>query len=285
LVAAGVSLWVAAEAVLVGTVSSFDTPEAGRRLLVLDPVDPQLEDRLGQAYKNIAPPESLGYFRRATRLSPASRLYWSDLEMACESASDAQCTDLARDRLVQLCPMVPGYHWLEADSFLRTNRLDQALAQYRRLLELDPTYAPSVWSVLQNVLQPEPVYEKVLANNPHAELEVEYVDFLSDQGENETAYRIWRRLAADSLSFPYSSAAPYLNRLIASGRIGEAVNVWQDLERLGIVQRRSEKDNLIFNGEFEGPPLQSGFDWRIGSTTSRIRILAATAPKVVPTAT
>jgi len=267
LVVASASVWLAAESLLAGLVTSFETPSMGRRLLAWDPDDPRLEDQLGQAYKDSDQGEGLRHLKRATQLSPATRLYWSDLESTCESAGDAQCTDQARERLLELCPMVPGYYWLEADSCLRTNRLDLALAQYRRLLELDPSYAPSVWSSLQNVHQPLPVYEKVLADNPNAELKVGYVDFLSDQSDNETAYGIWRRLAAGSLSFSYSSAAPYLDRLIALGRINEAVNVWQDLQRLGIIPAGSEKGNLIFNGEFERSPLNSGFDWRTGNTT------------------
>jgi hypothetical protein len=267
LVVAGVSVWVAVESLQSGIIASFETPAVGRRLLAWEADDPRLEDQLGQVYKNTDEAEALRHLHRATQLSPASRLYWSDLETTCESAGDAQCADLARERLLQLCPMVPGYYWLEADSCLRTNRLDLALARYRRLLELDPTYALSVWSSLQNVQEPESVYEKVLADNPHAELKVGYVDFLSDQGDNETAYRIWRQLAAGSPAFPYVAASPYLNRLIAVGRISEAVNVWQDLERLGIIAAASEKGNLIFNGDFERPPLKSGFDWRTWDTT------------------
>ena len=267
LVIAAVSVWLTVESLLAGIVTSFGKPATGRWLLAFDADDPRLEDQLGQDYKDTNRGEGLRHLERATQLSPASRLYWSDLELACESATEAQCTDQARERLLQLCPMVPGYYWLEADSCLRTNRLDQAFAQYRRLLELDPSYAPSVWSNLQNVNQPVPVYEKVLADNPHPGLKVGYVDFLSDQGDNATAYQIWRRLAASSLAFPYTSAAPYLERLLALGRISEAVHVWQDLERLGIVEAGPEKGNLIFNGEFERPPLKSGFDWRTGDTT------------------
>jgi len=134
-------------------------------------------------------------------------------------------------------------------------------------LELDPTYAPSVWSSLQSLAQPEPVFQKVLSGNPDAELKAGYVDFLSDQGDNDAAYRIWRRVVADSPSFPFSTATPYLDRLIASSRIEEAVNVWQDLERLGIVEVANQKDNLIFNGDFEQAPLKAGFDWRTGPAT------------------
>jgi hypothetical protein len=267
LLVAVASVWLAVESLLAGMVSSFSTPSIGRWLVAWDANDPRLEDQLGQVLKDTDRGEGLRHLERATQLSPASRLYWSDLESACETAGDAQCTDQARERLLQLCPMAPGYYWLEADSCLRTNRLDLAFAQYRRLLELDPSYAASVWSSLQDLHQPERVYKRVVADNPRAELKVGYVDFLSDQGDNETAFRIWRRLAAGSVSFPYSSAAPYLDRLIALGRINEALNVWQDLERLGIVEPGSEKGNLMFNGGFERPPLKSGFDWRTGSTT------------------
>ena len=64
-------------------------------------------------------------------------------------------------------------------------------------------------------------------------------------------------------------ALPIFERLIALGRIEEAVNVWQDLERLGIVKRNEadEKDNLIFNGDFEQSPLNAGFDWRTSPRT------------------
>jgi len=264
---AGASLWLAGESLRAGMAASFETPALGHRLLAWDSDDPRLEDQLGQVYKGIDQGEGLRHLRRATQLSPASRLYWSDLEIACEAAGDAPCTDQARERLLQLCPMVPAYYWLVADSCLRTNRLDLAFEQDRRLLELDPTYAPSVWSSLQDVHQPELVFEKVLAGNPHAELKVGYVDFLSDQGDDGTAFRIWRQVAAGSSSFPFSSAAPYLDRLITLGRIDEAVTVWQDLERLGIVQAADDKDNLIFNGDFEHAPLQAGFDWRTGDTT------------------
>jgi hypothetical protein len=137
------------------------------------------------------------------------------------------------------------------------------------LLELDPTYAAATWSSLQTVQKPDPIFQKVLADSADVQLKVGYVDFLSDQGDNDDAYRIWKLAVANPRPFPFSSAAPYLERLIGLGRIEEAVNVWQDLERLGIVKKyeADEKDNLIFNGDFEQSPLNAGFDWRAGPAT------------------
>jgi tetratricopeptide (TPR) repeat protein len=276
------SLLVAAETSLVGITFSFETPTVGRWLLALDADDPRLQNRLGQAYRDIDPAESLRHLRRATQLSPHSRLYWSDLESACESMADTECIDQAGERLLKLCPMAPSYHWLAAQSSLRTNQLDRALAEFRRLLELDPTYAAATWSSLQPVEKPDPIFQKVLADSADVQLKVGYVNFLSDQGDNDTAYRIWKLTVANPRPFPFTSASPYLERLIALGRIEEAVNVWQDLKRLGIVKRYeanevatrpetkallNEKDNLIFNGDFEQSPMNAGFDWRASPQT------------------
>jgi len=263
------SLFLAAEASLLGVISSFRTPSVGRWLLDLYANDPRFQHQLGQAYIDLDPTQSLRNLRRATRLSPLNRLYWEDLESACESSGDLRCADQAAERLVELCPMVPSYYWVAGQSCLRTNRLDLALDHFRRALELDPTYAGATWVSLRKVLAPERIYQKVIAPSRDANMKVDYVDFVSDQGNDEAAYQIWRRVVADSGPFPFSAAEPYLDRLIGLGRIEDAVNVWQDLKRLGIIKgfERSEVDNLVFNGGFEQQPFGAGFDWRTGVAT------------------
>jgi hypothetical protein len=163
--------------------------------------------------------------------------------------------------------MVPYYHQLAAESYLGKNRLDESLAQFRRLLELDPIYATDTWAALLTVFEPDVIFQKV-AISMDSMGQAGYVDFLSAQGENDAAYRIWSFVAANPGPFPLSSVQPYLERLISLGRIEEAAHVWQDLEHRGIVKRSDleEKDNLVFNGGFEQLPLNAGFDWRSGST-------------------
>jgi tetratricopeptide (TPR) repeat protein len=259
-----ISLFMAAETALVGVTSSFKTPSEGRLIMAFDPNDPRAEYRLGQAYQDTDSAESIRHLRRATELSPYSRLYWSELASGCESVGDTQCADQATERLLKLCPMVPLYHWQAAQSYLRRNRLDLSLAQFRRLLQLDPAYAWVTWGSLQTVGQPELIFRKVLADREDSEIKVGYVDFLSTQEDYNAAYRIWRLVVTNARPFPFSSAEAYLDRLIALGRIEEAVHVWQDLARLGIIERPKvdEKDGLIFNSDFEQPPLNAAFDWR-----------------------
>ena len=69
---------------------------------------------------------------------------------------------------------------------------------------------------------------------------------------------------ASASPFAFSLAVPYLERLLDLGRYKEAINVWGDLERLGIVNKppSEDRDNLIYDGDFEQVPLNAGFDWR-----------------------
>jgi hypothetical protein len=263
------SLVMAAETLLVGVGSMFRTPRVGWGLLALDRNDPWVENRLGKIYQQVNLSEGLRHLRRATQLSPYRQLYWSDLERACEFVRDQPCVDEANERLLQLCPMAPYYHLLAVQRLLRGNELDAALEQSRRLLELDPTYAPTTWQCLQSVGKPESVYQKVLAESGDIQLKIGYVDFLSGQGDNDNAYQLWKLSVAGARPFLFATAAPYLDRLIGLRRIEEASHVWRDLGRLGILTgvAANDGDNLIFNGDFEQPPLAAGFDWRTGPTT------------------
>ncbi|HEV2381846.1 MAG TPA: tetratricopeptide repeat protein [Terriglobia bacterium] len=162
----------------------------GRSLLPLDPADPQLEYALGRAYKGTNPAEGVRHFRRAVELSPYSRRYWSHLGSACESAGDAQCAVQAWERVLQLCPMVPLYHWRAAQSYLAANRQDESVAQFRRLLQLDPGYASATWVSLQPALEPDAIFQKMLADRTDSAIKVDFVDFLSDEGNNDAAYRV-----------------------------------------------------------------------------------------------
>ena len=254
---------LATETLLVGADFWFKTPAEGRLISTFEGNNARVQYRFAHVYHDIDPKASVRYLRRATELSPASRLYWSELSSTCESIGDRTCVDEATTRLFKLCPMVPLYHWQAAQNALRNNRIDLAVQRFRRLLELDPTYASGVWFSLQNVIAPDTLFQTLLSNRTDSEIKVGYVDFLSTQEDFDSAYKIWRFIVAHTAPFPFSSAQSYLDRVIDAGRMEEAVQVWNDLERLGIVSRPGiEKSELVFNGDFEQAPLNAGFDWR-----------------------
>ena len=257
-----IRLWVAEH-----LAESFKLPNLLMALKV-DPVDPRIHKLLGQYYCYLDNPnmaEGLKHLRRATELSPSGAIYWYSLASACELASDNVCADQAFERAVNLSPMTPRFEWAAANHYLLTGRTDEALAHFRRLLQLDPGYDGATFRLCLRVTgDPELVFQKVLLPGKDTKQQLSYVAFLSAEGNADAAHQIWVRTMVNPSPFPLSYAEPYLEFLLAHGEGQEAQNVWQDLERLGVVSTHNTvaSDNLVFNGDFEQIPLNAGLDWR-----------------------
>lgn len=240
-----------------------------RWALALDPVDPNLHQRLGLVYLySLEEPnltEALKHFRRATELNPHKSLHWTDLAVACMSTGDTLCADRAYERALHLNPMTPRLHWIAANHYLQTDRTDTALQHFRRLLELDPGYAwPTFRLCLRALDNPEVIFHKALPVSGDPKVKLFYAAFLAAHGEADFAHQVWVRTITKGPSFSFSSANPFLQSLLDLGRIREAADVWEDLKRLGTVRTPAtdQKENLVFNGDFEQVPLNAGFDWR-----------------------
>ncbi|MCI0627050.1 MAG: tetratricopeptide repeat protein [Acidobacteria bacterium] len=265
LVIAAVTIRITLAAAALG--ESVQLPDL-HRALTLDPTNPEVYHLMGLHYvcvkEKLNPVEAVKYFRQATELNPHVEVYWSDLASACELMGDNACADQAFERALKLNPMTPDVHWIAANHYLRTQRPDGAFTHFKRLLEIGPDYAVSTFRVcLQALSDPQVMFQKLLAANPNVKLKLVYVDFLAANGDPDSAYRVWQRVVSGSPVFPFSLAQSYLERLITLGRSKEAVSVWHDLERLGIVRRSTaeNRENLMFNGDFEQVPLNAGFDW------------------------
>jgi hypothetical protein len=57
---------------------------------------------------------------------------------------------------------------------------------------------------------------------------------------------------------------PFLDFLIDHNQIQDAGTVWNDLQRAGVIPPgpNPQAANLLYDGSFEEPPLNTGFDWR-----------------------
>lgn len=239
-----------------------------RRAVDLDPDNAQVHRLLGSFLCTLEDPhmaEGLGHLRRATQLSPNQAINWTALASACELAGDNACADEAFERALRVAPMVPRSEWAAANHYLVTDRTDQALAHFEHLLKMDPGYD---WQTFRLCVRatgdPDLVFQKVVAPLTDTTLNLSYLAFLSSQGEMASAGRVWSATVAHASPFPLSSTQPYLGRLLQLGQGREALRVWQDLERIGVVKKsaREDPDDLVFNGGFEEPPLDQGLDWR-----------------------
>ena len=241
-----------------------------RRAAQIDPENPEIHRKLGLYYldsiESLNPRLAAGQFRLATQLSPFEATGWSELAEACESSGTDGCADQAFDRALKLSPMTPSSYWNSALHFMMTGRTGKALPYFRRLLELNPDYCIAVLQLCSRSLEDTDfILQKVYPNPSSTRLKVDYINFLIAHRKDDLAYVVWTRGLASNSSLRFSSIAPFLDTLLHFGRVGKAQTVWQDLERLAIVQKppTAEPENLVFNSGFERVPLNAGFDWRV----------------------
>ena len=249
--------------------------EAGLRL---DAGQPALYHRLGMLrFYSTDHPDAAGgleLLRRATKMAPGAAPYWRDLASACAAVSDTPCAEHAFRRAAALNPMAPGLHWIVANYDLGLNRTGDALAEFRRLLEMDPEYAGAVFHLCLRMFPDEAlVWNKVVEGNRNFKIGLAWVNALAGDGRLDDAYRAWREEMANLQSpqavgndVSYGDASALIDALIEHGLGREAEVVWSDLCRFRVVQEAGASDSqtdLVFNGDFERKPLNSGLDWRL----------------------
>ena len=296
------------------TLSTSADPSTLQHALMIEPENAEIEHRLGMAlfYSDAAADQMSGldHLRRATRLDPREALYWSDLAAACEASRDASCASDAAARALAASPMTPRLYWSAANYDLRAGRETAAFANFQRLLNLDPAYAGPVFQTCVRLFGTSASVEQgILARNRNPHVSLVFINMVSNLGDEDAAYAEWRRLqsadyadhadyarrgdraagdriagdaaaanATDDGRSPLSLAEvePYLDHLIGSGREHDAVSVWTDLQRLGVIHGSGSgvsgetgspppSDELVFNGGFERSPLNAGFDWRLNA--------------------
>jgi hypothetical protein len=254
---------------IIDLLGESDDAEKIHRAITMDPANPELYHRLGMVLctssGEACRTEGWGDLRRATELDPRTARYWTDLAWVCEMAGDTACAAESVEQAVKVSPMTPQVHWLAANTLLREGQREGAMAEFRRLLELDPTYAPATFHVcLGSLGDPQLILQKVIPPAKDPSLRLAYLTFLRTNEEDEFAPQVWRQIVETGTRFPFSVAAPYIEHLLERGSFDEAQGAWRDLEKLGIIPSPPPGDdgNLVYNGDFESTPLNTGFDWR-----------------------
>ena len=77
------------------------------------------------------------------------------------------------------------------------------MAEFRRLLELDPTYAPATFHLcLGSLGDPQLILQKVLPPGKDPRLKLAYLNFLSTNELADQAHQVWVQAVATGTPFP-----------------------------------------------------------------------------------
>jgi tetratricopeptide (TPR) repeat protein len=223
-------------------------------------IDPALAD-VNLAVKNL---------RQAAERNPRRWDYWSDLGISCDYSGDTACSDQAFERAAAINPMNPAVLWTLGNHYLLTDHADKAFPAFRRLLNLDPEYQLLAYRLcFRATHDPQAIYSGVVPNGPDASARFNFLLFLCSTADYESAMKIW----AQMISGPDRSPAvalvkPFMDFLLDHNQLDDAESVWRDLQHAAVIPTAStaQSANLIFNGDFEQQPLNTGFDWRLGDS-------------------
>jgi len=210
--------------------------------------------------------EAHKYLGEAVAMEPRRWDYWADLASSCDSMGDTPGADNAYEKSHALNPSTPQLLWMVGNHYVLTDRLDKGFPYFRQLLENQPQYlGPTFRLCLRAAGDPERVFAEVVPQGKDPTLRFAFLGFVSASGDTASAMRLWSRMInGPDRSVSVTSAKLFLDFLIDHNQIQDALTVWKDLTRAGLVPPEGvgNSDNLMYNGGFERLPLNLGFDWR-----------------------
>ena len=208
-------------------------------------------------------PRALLHYRRATELNPYESEYWLDLAEALLLSDGTAEAEAAVAQAVQVDPRTPHTLWRVGNFWLRAGQPTRAFAYFRQVLVAEPPMTPLVVQVCHRALgDPEILLREVLPPQPPFLLD--YLRYLVWAGESVAAARVWEELVALAQAFEPQQVLFFLDYLIRTRQLPQAMKVWSDLKILRLLPAENlASGELLYNPALRAPILNGGFDWRV----------------------
>lgn len=238
-----------------------DDPTHLAEAIRLSPGNAEYPNQLASHLINSDPQSSLALLRSAVRLNPYRARYWLDLAAAYKTLDDSSGQREAIDHALAVEPTDPHIAWEAANFFAVQGDIDQALREFRVVIENDP-YLPGAALETCWRLRPDPdaLLQDVVPNRVDSLLA--YIAFLTNKNQTDGALKAWDRLLQLHQKFDAHNLLDYVRYLILAQRPEAALAAWRQAAGvLGLSGYLPNSDNLIVNGDFSLDVLNGGFDW------------------------
>ncbi|MHB8503039.1 MAG: tetratricopeptide repeat protein [Candidatus Acidiferrales bacterium] len=246
--------------------AGLNTPEGYERATHLEPDDASNWYFLGRYWQyNLEDPDThraIHAYKTALSFDPRSADTWLDLGAAYESEGKIEDARNAFLQAKRDYPLSPDVSWRYGNFLLRQGALDDAFAQIKQAVEVDPKRGAAAFALCMRV-DPDlnSVFHRALPRSQDAYLSV--ISSLTDQDQTDQALVVWSRLAALHPQFPVSESYPLLEALIHKLRMTEAQRVWdQALAIAGDSRPPDPPGSLVWDGGFESNVAGGGLTWR-----------------------
>lgn len=210
--------------------------------------------------------DAVRQLRTAVELNPRWARAWSGLAKACFATQDSDCQKHAAQMAIRLAPSNPEYAWDAAIYGVLSTNADEATSNLKRYLSMRPERRIDAYRLLLGGFgDPRIAWQKLLDGNENQQAKAEYLGFLAEVGDFNSAASFWAELQQSGAPLAAESARIYLDTLLANGRSATAAEVWGYLLKSDPSLKKgaaTDSGNLVYNGSFEHAPLSYGLDWR-----------------------
>jgi tetratricopeptide (TPR) repeat protein len=262
-------LRVASRPWLADLAASHRTLSGLKRAAEIEPRNAERYYELGR-YESLmggdAAPDAIGEFRTATELNPHRGRYWIELARALRSQGDLSGEGTALHEAIRQDPANVNLADDAAAFFLARGDIDDAIREFRLVIEHDEKKAPTVYATLWRQTHDA---DLLISRGvpPSAQYHAALMKVLLRADQSQAADELWRRWMSLSGDMTASPAFPYIDFLIARGEYTTAKRAWDELTTHSAeIRARLQRGNLLLNGDFEDPIMDGGFEWRYRRT-------------------
>jgi hypothetical protein len=200
------------------------------------------------------------YLLSLTR-NPTDAHAWIAIARAYRDSGMLKHAEYAIRKAVYMNKNSPALIWESGVFFLLEDKPVEAAELLKRYIHMVPDDQENVYSLFYS-MKAEPVY---ICDNllPREQAFYKrYLNFLMTNKLLSESFELWRRLK--SFTPGRADYITYCNFLIEAGEVKDALTLWDDfVGKFGVGNDQSQPE-AIWNGDFELPIEDGGFDWRIG---------------------
>lgn len=194
--------------------------------------------------------------------NPTAGRTWLAVAKAYRDTGMKEKAEFAARKAVSLDRNNSTIIWESGVFFLLEGHTAEAMRLFRRFISMVPQEQESVYSLCYT-MGVNPAY--LLENLVPAEYAFyqRYLGFLASNKLLDEAMEVWKRMK--DMNPQREDYLRYIDFLLGSSEMEKALKEWDDFVKMFRVMEGSRPaGEFLWNGNFELPPENGGFDWRIG---------------------
>ncbi|HWR58962.1 MAG TPA: hypothetical protein VN328_08760 [Thermodesulfovibrionales bacterium] len=207
--------------------------------------------------------KSVHHYLISLRRNPTDSRVWVALARAYRDQGMAQYADYAIRKTLYFDKNNPSLIWEAGIFFLTQNKTADAIQALRRYIYMMPGEQENVYSLCHMMgVTPMAMLDSLLPQDYN--FYKRFLNFLMSNKLYSDSSEVWKRLK--KFNPERSEYLKYCNHLIEAGELDEARAIWDEFAKKFFSGENKLSDDMVWNGDFEMPVEDGGFDWRIGAS-------------------